>query len=129
MASKEHSVRGELFRMGLAATAGAAAGYGGRALWKQLPAIMASMAAGQVGTVAGKVKDSAVEGVSRVAGEAGQNASRAASTSRGTAKQAASKGASSARSKGPSTARRTSTAARRISNSGSSAKSRARKPA
>ena len=83
MASKEHSVRGELFRTGVAAAAGAAAagaaaGYAGRALWKQFPAIVAGMAAGEVGKVAGKVKDGAVEGTPRVAGEARQNASRAA---------------------------------------------------
>jgi hypothetical protein len=48
MASKTHSRSGELFRMGVAAAAGAAAAYGGRALWKNLPAIMGSSAAGQL---------------------------------------------------------------------------------
>ena len=66
MTSKTHSVSGEMFRMGIAAAAGAAAAYGGRALWKQWPAIMASTAVGQVGKVADKVKDGAVEGASRV---------------------------------------------------------------
>jgi len=120
MASKTHSVSGELLRMGVAAAVGAAAAYGGRALWKQLPALMASTAAGQVGRVADKVKGGAVEGASRVAGEARQNASQAASTPRGT-KRAASSGGSAAR--------RTTSSAHRASSGGSSAEGRTRKPA
>lgn len=105
MARKNHSASGELFRMGIAAAVGAAAAYGGRALWKQFPAITAGSAIGQVGKVADKVKSSAAEGASRVAGGARsrvaggarQSASKAAATSRGSAKRAPSDGASAAR--------------------------------
>lgn len=135
MASKTHSRSGELFRMGVAAAVGAAAAYGGRALWKQLPAIMASTAVGRVEKVADKVKGGAVEGASRVVGGARENASRTASSSSGTAKKPASAGASAAdrtttaARRSSSAAGRTSSAARRTSSGGSSAKSRARKPA
>ena len=128
MVSKEHSVTGELFRMGAAAAAGAAVAYGGRALWKRLPAIMASTAVGQVSQVADKVKDGVAEGASRVADEVRQNTSEAASTARGTTKRAASEGASAAR-RTSSAGRQTSSAGRRTSSGGSSAKSRARKSA
>lgn len=135
MASKTHSRSGEVFRMGIAAATGAAAAYGGRVLWKQLPAIMASSAVGQVKKVADTVKDAAVEGASRVANGAQENASRAAVTSRDTAKKAASAGASakgrttSAAGRTSPAARRTSSATRRTSGGGSPAKSRAKKPA
>jgi hypothetical protein len=141
MTSKTHSVSGEMFRMGIAAAAGAAAAYGGRALWKQWPAIMASAAVGQVGKVADKVKDGAVEGASRVSDGARQTATEAASTSRSAAKKAGSGGVAAA-GRTTSAARRTTgatrgttTAARRASSGGSAtksrstAKSRARKPA
>lgn len=158
MADKSHSVKGELFRMGVAATAGAAAAYGGRALLKQFPAIMASAAVGQVTKVADKVKDGVIEGASRVTGELGQNASEAVSASSATAKRAASGGASVGRrtasaAKTAGTGRRTSSAGktssasktsgasktggaskttsagRRTRSNGSSGKGRAAKPA
>lgn len=139
MSSKTHSTSGEMFRMGIAAAAGAAAAYGGRALLKQWPAIMASAAVGQVGKVADKVKDGAVEGVSRVSDGARQTTAQAASSSRSTAKSAAKKagsGGSAAAGRTTGAARRTTgaargttAAARRTSNGGSAAKSRARKPA
>ena len=115
MTSKTHSTSGELFRMGMAAAAGAAAAYGGRALWKQWPAIMASAAVGQVGKVADKVKDGAVEGASRVSDGARQTATQAASTSRGAAKKTGSGGAAAAG--------RTAGAARRTTGAASGATS------
>jgi hypothetical protein len=121
MTSKKQSTGGKVFRIGAIAAAGAAATYGGRALWQKLPAIMASIAPGQVGKTIGKLRAGAVEGASRVAEGARQNASRAASATRDTAEKAAS-GAASAGS-------RTSAAARKADNGGPAAKSEAQKPA
>ncbi len=135
MTSKSHSVSGELFRMGMAAAVGAAAAYGGRVLWKQWPAIMASAAVGQVGKVADKVKDGAIEGASRVSDGTRQTATQAASTSLSAAKKAGSGGAAaagrttSAARRTTGAARGTTTAKRRSSSGGSAAKSRARKSA
>src|SRR5215831_15658140 len=111
MTSKTHSVSGELLRMGMAAAAGAAAVYGGRALLKQWPAIMASAAVGQVGKVADKVKDGAVEGASRVSEGARQSATQAASTSGGAATSTARGAAKKAGSGGAAAAGRTTGAA------------------
>lgn len=126
--SRKHSGSGEVLRMGVAAAAGAAAAYGAPALWKLLPAKMTSAVAGQVGTVADKVKGSAVDGASRVAAQARQNASQAATASTSVAKRAASDSARAAR-KTTTAARKTTGAARKTAKGGSGSKSRARKPA
>lgn len=128
MASKEHSAGGELLRMGMAAAAGAAAVYGGRALMERLPALMASAAAGQVGKVADKVKTGAVEGASLAADKARETAAQTASASGETARKAASGTAGAARRTTSAASRTTAKSgtgtARRTTKSGSTAKSR-----
>jgi hypothetical protein len=126
MSSNKDSTGRKVVRTGAVAAAGAAAAYGGRILWQKLPAIMASVAAGQVGKIADKVRAGAVEGASQVADGVRENAAKTASATRGTAKKAASGGTSAARRTATS-ARKTATTAGKTG--GSSAKSRARKSA